>query len=146
MIELRTRARLEYRDFAMHVVTIACHLVGDEGGEVAPEFEQHVLSAFGEAFNNVVVHAYPEGDGELRVQFEPRRDGITIRVFDYGVGFDADEVKAPNLEELPTSGLGLFIIRSFMDDFAYLPGRGASPNVLTLAKRLPTGDGARTAA
>ena len=38
-----------------------------------------------------------------------------------------------SLDALPESGLGLFIIRSFMDEVKYVPG---SPNVLSMTKYL----------
>lgn len=130
----------------MRVLAAACRQVEGERSDGWLEFEQHVVSAFGEAFNNVVMHAYPNGEGELTIELDPRCDGITIRVIDQGIGFDAAEVAPPDLDALPTSGLGLYIMRSFMDDFAYLPGAGRTPNVLTLAKRLRRDGDERTAA
>ncbi len=131
----------------MRVVVAACRLVGGSS-PMQPwgDFEHHVVSAFGEAFNNVVLHGYAQREGDLEVQLEPRHDGITMRLYDHGAGFDLGGVAEPDLDALPTSGMGLFIIRSCMDDVEYLSGAAGAPNVLTLGKRLGPSEGQRTAA
>jgi serine/threonine-protein kinase RsbW len=91
-----------------------------------------VVSAVGEAFNNIVLHGYAgrkEGSIDLRIQ--TRRGHIRIELRDWGSGFDPTEVPKPKFDTLPESGLGLFIMQSFME-MAYRQGR---PNLLTLSKR-----------
>ena len=63
-------------------------------------------------------------------------DEAISRLIDYGNSFDIQSVREPDLDAMPESGLGLFIIRSFMDAVAYTPGQ---PNVLSMTKYL-TGD------
>ncbi len=98
-----------------------------------------VVSAVGEAFNNIVLHGYadrqargrrvPTSSIDLRIQ--PRRGHIRIELRDWGSEFDPTRVAPPAFDTLPESGLGLFIIQSFME-MAYRSGR---PNLLTLSKR-----------
>ena len=91
-----------------------------------------VVSAVGEAFNNIVLHGYSgrrEGSIDLRIQ--TRRGHIRIELRDWGSGFDPTGVPAPAFDTLPESGLGLYIMQSFME-MAYRIGR---PNLLTLSKR-----------
>ncbi len=100
-----------------------------------------VVSAVGEAFNNIVLHGYasrrkqepqirqPTASIDLRIQ--TRRGHIRIELRDWGSGFDPTRVPPPAFDTLPESGLGLFIMQSFMT-MAYRPGR---PNLLTLSKR-----------
>jgi serine/threonine-protein kinase RsbW len=91
-----------------------------------------VVSAVGEAFNNIVLHGYSgrrEGSVDLRIQ--TRRGHIRIELRDWGSGFDPTDVPAPAFDTLPESGLGLYIMQSFME-MAYRVGR---PNLLTLSKR-----------
>jgi serine/threonine-protein kinase RsbW len=92
-----------------------------------------VVSAVGEAFNNIVLHGY-EGrdDGVIELEIRTRRDRISVELRDYGTSFDPTSVPEPDFESLPESGFGLFIIRAFMN-ISYRPGR---PNVLTLTKTL----------
>jgi serine/threonine-protein kinase RsbW len=111
------------------MVASACKLVPNP----SDDFYDEVISAFGEAFNNVVIHSYGLEGGELEIEIEPGVDRLTIRLMDYGKTFDVSGVPAPNLDSLPESGLGVFIMRSFMDDITYLSGK---PNVLSMTKFL----------
>lgn len=130
VIRLQVPSRLEYRDLAIRMVASACKLVPNVGNE----FYDEVISAFGEAFNNVVFHSYGAGEtGQLEIEIEPGQDRLTIRLKDYGKTFDVMTVPNPNFDSLPESGLGVFILRSFMDDVTY---SGGSPNVLTMTKFL----------
>jgi serine/threonine-protein kinase RsbW len=95
-----------------------------------------VISAVGEAFNNVAIHGYAgRDDGPVDLRIETSRGQIRIELRDWGSSFNPKEVAPPQLETLPESGLGLFIMQSFMD-LAYRPGRTGRPNLLTLSKRL----------
>lgn len=120
--------------------------LGGAGGDealTAEEFEAQTLSAFGEAFNNIAIHGYRGGTpGDVDIEIETDEEGIVIRLMDTGSSFDPNCVAVPDMADLPESGMGLFIINSFMDEVDYRPGR---PNVLRLAKRRdgrsPLGDG-----
>ena len=140
VIHLRVPGTLRYRDLAVRVVGAACKLVGTPDESTGPmrinsAWDNEVISAFGEAFNNTAIHAYDgrskPGDVEIEVDVGPA--AITIRLVDYGSGFVLDDVPTPDLDALPESGLGLFIMRSFMDEVTYQPG---SPNVLSMTKYL----------
>jgi serine/threonine-protein kinase RsbW len=69
------------------------------------------------------------------MDIELGQGAMTVRMADYGSSFDPTVVPSPDLDTLPESGLGLFIIRSFMDSVSYEPGR---PNVLVLVKSVRT--------
>lgn len=56
---------------------------------------------------------------------------------DTGHSFDPDTVGPPVLDQLPEAGMGLFIMRSFMDEIAYQAG---PPNVLRMVKRRSSAD------
>ncbi len=129
MIRLQLPCSMKYRDLAMRMVASACKLIDMPNGS----FDDQVISAFGEAFNNAVLHSYgPEG-GELQIEIDAAPDRMTICIKDYGRAFDIASVRDPDLESLPESGLGLFIMRSCMDDVSYTPGQ---PNVLCMTKFL----------
>jgi serine/threonine-protein kinase RsbW len=145
LIRLKLPSLLEYRDLAMRMVTAACKLVrpckvhrATGRSRFDPEFDDHVISAFGEAFNNAALHSYADGAiGDLEIEIEPSEDRLTIRLMDYGNGFDFNAVAKPDLDSLPESGLGIFIMRSCMDDVTYVAGK---PNVLSLTKYLVRDD------
>ena len=105
------------------------------------EFDAQVVSAIGEAFNNIAIHGYGAGSiGDVQIEIGPIPDGIELCMMDHGVTFDLSlaEPTRPSSEpdQLPESGMGLFIIRSFMDTVAYRARTGPEqPNVLRLTKR-----------
>jgi serine/threonine-protein kinase RsbW len=141
LIRLQVPGSLDYRDLAIRVVASACKLVHgrsqrDESAKA--DFDNQVVSAFGEAFNNAAIHSYQGRPvGTIEVDIELADDRITLRISDHGVSFDPTAVKEPDLDSLPESGLGLFIIRSFMDTVRYHPG---APNVLSMTKHLHAED------
>ena len=136
MIRLHLPAALRYRDLAIRAVAAACKLVGsDGGGRDRSVFDDEVISAFGEAFNNAALHCYKTQAGTLEIDIDVSPDAITIELRDRGAGFDLDNVPEPDLDSLPESGLGIFSMRSMMDEVHYRLGDGEEPNVLTLRKR-----------
>jgi serine/threonine-protein kinase RsbW len=142
MIRLSVPGTLRYRDVVLRVVASACKLMramsaAKQEASRDDDFDDKVVSAVGEAFNNVAIHAYRDlSPGAVELTFELDVDGITIHMSDTGKGFEPKTEKLPDLATLPESHMGLYIVRSFMDQVTYRPGNGAgSANVLTLSKR-----------
>lgn len=139
MIEIRVPAKMAYREVATRSAAAACKVAraerlgrGDETADIDAAFVDQVVSAVGEAFNNAVDHAYrdrPPGDVTIRIK--PEADRLEVQVLDDGASFDLESVPVPDLSSLPESGMGLFIIRSFVDVVSYRPG---SPNRLVMIK------------
>ncbi len=143
MIRLKVPCSIEYRDVAIGLVASACRLVRARRPEDAGrrwgderDFEDQVVSGFGEAFSNVVLHGGGAGGAELEIEVEARADQVIIRLMDRGRPFELSTIPPPKLETLPESGLGLFIIRSSMDRLSYEPGKRGFPNVLSLTKHV----------
>jgi len=137
VIRIELLGSLSHRDVALRAVSAACKLVTARPfGPVWNDFQMEVVSAFSEAFNNVVQHGY-RGNSEGLIQIDVRISSgrIDIDLSDWGNAFDPKAVPPPDLDRLPESGLGLYIMQSFMD-MSYRPGQ---PNVLTLSKSLRTG-------
>jgi serine/threonine-protein kinase RsbW len=98
-----------------------------------------MVSAVGEAYNNIVLHGYAGRDiGSVKMQIENCSEWMQVTIKDSGTSFDPSQAVPPDLEAMPESGLGVFIMRSFVDEVTYVAG---SPNVLTLVKRLDGGNG-----
>ena len=133
MILLRVPGVVAYRSLALRVVTAACKMaVGDGPGE--NELEAEAVSAVGEAFNNIAIHGYADvapGPVDIEIQWSP--DEVVFELTDQGKSFDPGGVAPPPLDDLPEGGMGLFIMRSFMDLVEYRPG---PPNILRLVKRI----------
>ncbi len=140
MILVRVPGTLRYRDVALRAVSAACKLVGagEKGLEaVRRQLHEQMLSAAGEAFNNIAIHGYrglPVGDIEFQIETTARE--IVIRLMDYGRSFDLTAAPSPVFDELPEGGFGVYIIKSFVDSITYQGGQQGAPNVLTLTKRL----------
>src|ERR1700758_1159594 len=89
-----------------------------------------------------VVNAFRYGNEEQRhkkiqLKFEVTDDKFVVHIVDQGRGFDLRQVPDPLAEEnlLKTSGRGIFLMRTFMDEFEVhrSPGGGAE---LVMAKKL----------
>lgn len=131
--------RLEYRDAAKAFLTYICdQLIRDRDTE--PDLGHRVISAFVEAFNNAVLHGQrrPGEPTPVEVELVVHQGELTISVADRGVGFEPERVPDPDLESLPEGGMGLFIMRSFMDEVRYHRNSDGK-NVLTMHKRLTKG-------
>ncbi|HEX2673086.1 MAG TPA: ATP-binding protein [Polyangiaceae bacterium] len=148
MIRLSVPGTLQYRDVVLRVVTSACKLVRalakdkQEASREAADFDDKVVSAVGEAFNNVAIHAYRDVSPEaVELEIDVSGEGITIRMSDTGHVFEPKQEvdRQPDLATLPESHMGLFIMRSCMDKVTYRPRVSPEvPNQLTLTKRFKT--------
>jgi serine/threonine-protein kinase RsbW len=147
MIGLRVPGALAYRHLAIRLVSTACKMALDvpadrqsfSQAESGDDFEAEVVSAFGEAFNNIAVHGFAGlAPGPVQIEVGWDEEKLVITCVDSGRTFDPDAVALPELDELPEGGMGLFIMRSCMDEVAYQPG---PPNVLRLVKFLGRGSG-----
>lgn len=133
---LEVAGNLENRDVVLRFVSAVCRMAHRRWGGVTSErkFTGQVVSAVGEVFNNIALHGYAGRDpGLVILKLDQVGDALSIHISDFGTGFDPDRVKVPDLGSLPESGLGVFIIRSFVDDFRYQRG---TPNSLQLSKRI----------
>jgi serine/threonine-protein kinase RsbW len=154
-IRLSIPGALAYRDVAVRVVGTACRLLkpragtsdsppagaasGGESGRADfanDEFAMQVVSAFGEAYNNVTIHGYADGPAAGHAQridllLRAEDDVLVVEMTDWGKTHDPASYATPP-DELPERGMGLFIMRSCMDEIAYVSG---PPNTLILKKR-----------
>ncbi|MFO0617540.1 MAG: ATP-binding protein [Polyangiaceae bacterium] len=141
----------------MRVVGTACRLLkpggrasasdappGTDGGPAESgrsdfaqdEFAMQVVSAFGEAYNNVTIHGYKQGPVEGHAQridltVRVEQETLIVEMKDWGTTHDPASYAEPP-DELPERGMGLFIMRSCMDEIGYVAG---PPNTLILKKR-----------
>lgn len=89
---------------------------------------EDIKVAVAEAVTNAIVHCHSCAQKTIQVEscFDWQNKSITISVCDDGPGFDFHNVKIPDAASLEEGGLGLFIIRSLMDDVELKtrPGQG----------------------
>ena len=100
--------------------------------------------AVDEACTNIIEHAYrqttaPAASQGLRMNLIQQKDRVVVELVDFGDGFDFDTQEAIDperyLAEKRERGLGMFIIKNFVDNSHYErdPGQG---NRLRLEKLL----------
>jgi serine/threonine-protein kinase RsbW len=143
IVRLSVPGTLQYRHVVLRVVASVCRLVryGQQSAREpchATDFDDKVVSAVGEAFNNVAIHAYggrEPGVAELELHVYP--DKLTISLADTGSGFSMSAEVGQELDALRESHMGIEIMLACMDEVKYLPGGGTGPNVLTMTKRCP---------
>jgi serine/threonine-protein kinase RsbW len=138
LFHFRVPGRLEYRDAARTFITHVCERLVLRNN-LPPELPYRVISAFNEAFNNAVIHAYRDRQaGPIEVELTVTTDTLRLRISDEGHGFRPELVPPPTLDggvdSLPEGGMGLFIMRSFMDRVEF--ARDQHKNVLTMEKDL----------
>ncbi len=79
-----------------------------------------IKTAVSEAVTNAVVHAYPNGDGEVCLRVEAENNSVKIIVSDKGIGIkDMEKAREPFYTTKPNeerSGMGFTIMESFMDE------------------------------
>jgi serine/threonine-protein kinase RsbW len=144
VIRILVPGTLLYRDVVLRVVASSCKLARGkwsiaQRARQGPEdrFDNQVVSAASEVFNNIAIHGYGDSrTGNVEIELDIAEDAITLRFADTGKSFDPRVVAPPNLGSLPESHMGLFIVRSFVDEVSYTPGDGSDqPNRLFLVKR-----------
>jgi serine/threonine-protein kinase RsbW len=138
VIGLRVPGAIGYRHIAIRLMSTVCKMaLESESTEAEGDFEAEVVSAFGEAFNNIVVHGFQNLEPQpVQIEVDWDEERLVITFVDDGRTFDPETVGLPDLDALPEHGMGLFIMRSCMDQVDYRPG---PPNVLRLVKLLGPG-------
>jgi len=136
LVNITVPCDLWYRNPVGALIGAVCRQLENQGADRG--IEVHVTSAFNEAFNNLALHA-SNAPGPVKVELEVTEDQLILHLKDTGKTFDFDAVLEPDLLKLPESGLGLFIIRSFMNEVQYRPGDEDGENVLRMVKWLRAG-------
>ena len=98
---------------------------------------QQVSMILDELLNNVVNYAYRDDEEHIiEVEFVLSVNRLVVTVRDDGVPFNPFALDPPNiaksLDESEIGGLGIFLVRSVMDEYMY--NRHIGRNVVTLVK------------
>jgi serine/threonine-protein kinase RsbW len=134
VVSLEVPGKIECRNIVMRTVSAACKLAGLAGRGVGRDFGADVLSAVGEAYNNIVLHGYAgRKPGSVQMKIRSCPECVQVEIKDTGASFDPAQASPPDLSALPESGIGVFLMRAMVDEVFYVAG---CPNVLTLVKHL----------
>jgi serine/threonine-protein kinase RsbW len=133
-VYLEVPGKIQCRNVVMRTVSAVCMLTSAARHGENSDFGVHVLSAVGEAYNNIVLHGYAgRKPGSIQMKICNCSKCVRVEIRDTGASFDPAEAPTPDLDALPESGVGIFLMRSMVDEVSYVAG---CPNVLTLVKHL----------
>lgn len=88
---------------------------------------EDIKLAVGEACNNAVIHSGSHDTYNL--EFIQNQETLIIEIKDFGSGFDFSDYHEPKLDDLQENGLGLFIIKSLMDDVEIDSEKGSGTKI-----------------
>ena len=139
-VKLLVPGDIAYRELVTRTIAFVCKVAVEAATRQSKQgrsFADELVSAVGEAFNNIAIHSYAgskSGDVSITIDFDKK--SLRVELIDQGHSFDPSQVAVPDFNSLPESGMGMFIIRSFVDEVEYAPG---PPNVLALTKFMVPG-------
>jgi serine/threonine-protein kinase RsbW len=124
-------ADTRYLHLATSLCRVLCEVLRHE--EVDKRTIEDLELCVSEACTNAILHgAGGDSVGRVSLRFQVGIDLVILQVGDQGKGFDIERIPHPDLENPPERGLGLYIIRSKMDEVKYI--RGAAGNYLEMRK------------
>ena len=130
---LRVPAKLEGMDVILSFVS----LLLDTNG-CSPKARTQLRMAVEELYVNVTLYAYPSKDGWAEIRGSVENGTATFRLIDGGTPFDplakADPDTMLSGEEREIGGLGIFMVKTMVDEVEYEYRDGC--NRLTLRKQL----------
>lgn len=102
----------------MSVIRLTTSAVASKIGFDIEEIDDIKVS-IGEACSNIIKHGLNEGIDSFDIEYDIHDDKLIISVKDSGCGFDTSKIKQPtidnDIDNIDDSGLGIFIIKSLMD-------------------------------
>lgn len=107
-------------------------------------FNEDECYRIGMSVREGVINAFHYGNQEkpskkIYLALDLTQEKMIIHVMDEGKGFKLSDVPDPLAEEnlLSTSGRGIFLMRTFMDEFDVVPGRTGGAEII-MSKNIPT--------
>lgn len=147
-IEMKIPAKPEY----VGVIRLTASGIASRMGFSYEDIED-IKVALSEATTNAIHHAYKDSEkGEITIGFGIHEDRLEMMVADRGKSFDAEKVreqagpynKALPTDELPESGLGLFLIETLMDKLEINDNAGVIVIMTKFIEREEVDDSAHT--
>lgn len=128
IVELRIPCKAEWVALARLSVAAVASRLSFSIDEI-----EDIKLAVAEACTNAIQHA--DGSQFIDIKCEAVPNGLRISVRDHGHGTRPEQIRSRELEEERVGGLGVFLIRSLMDDVQYdvHPDRGT---LLVMTKQL----------
>ncbi len=133
VVKSRTNNLSEIRDF---VYAAASEI------NIPSDVIDNIILAVDEACTNIIKHAYksfPEGNITVRLKYSKKK--FTVIIIDNGIPFNPDSIPDPDLQKYyrqhRIGGLGMYLMKSLMDEVRYVSIPGKYNQVL-LSKNVNT--------
>ncbi|QEK10890.1 histidine kinase [Crassaminicella thermophila] len=107
----------------VHVVRLTASAIASRMGFDIEQIED-IKVAIAEACTNAIEHGLCYNKQNFDINFFVDDEKMTIEVFDRGHGFESSQLKEPDLTSPKEGGLGIFIIKSLMDEVEILSDIG----------------------
>jgi len=137
-------SRTEYLQYLSTVTKEFCRTTVGRVVEVDDQFYFNIELVLTEAVVNSIRHAYADSAGPVELGLEWSDHRLTLRVSDFGKPFhDFESYAARKIDELDpmsTSGRGIIIIRTLMDDLQYVSEPETGQNRMTMVKSFAPSD------
>ena len=103
---------------------------------------QSILVVLGEAVTNATRHSYGCEKGRpIEITLEDSPEKLVFRIRDYGKKINLGAVKEPTLPPVQGGGLGIYFMKTIMDDLQYNTAHAEGNEVImTKHKRKETSD------
>ncbi len=117
-IKLTFPNKLEYSYLVQQFVREIAKMIGFTGDEL-----NKIDIALEEAVSNVMIHTRDEGNPTFDIICDHIAGGIRIIIKEMGIPFNPEGIKkyevSGNLDDLSTSGLGIYLIQNVMDHLEF---------------------------
>lgn len=95
----------------------------------------NIILAVDEACTNIIKHAYKNfPEGEIVLKLEIDSDKLTVVIIDHGMPFNPESIQDPDLQKYyiqhRVGGLGMYLMKSLMDEVKYISVPGKYNQVL----------------
>jgi serine/threonine-protein kinase RsbW len=123
-VELRIQSNLDYSEIVENITNNLTALAG-----CTADHAYFIEMALREIVANAIQHGNKSDlNKTVQIRYRFDKESFHVQVDDQGQGFDYDHLPDPCNPEnlLKSSGRGIFLVRSFMDDFSlnFIPNQG----------------------
>ncbi len=128
-IYLNLPAKSKYVSLARLTVASIANNIGFDMEQV-----DDIKVAVGEACNNAILHG--KGNESIDIVFIVNDNELIVEIEDFGDGFRVNEYESPDLNNPKEGGLGIFIIKTLMDNVNINSEIGEGTKIRMMKKRI----------
>lgn len=122
VVTIQLPSKAEYVSIARLTASVIANNSGFDFEDI-----EDIKVAVGEACNNAVLHSGSQNE-TFEIVFHVNQNQLSIEIKDQGNGFEIKDYHEPDLENPQVGGLGIFIMKSLMDEVELIsePNKGTA--------------------